>query len=180
VPGGERTGQRVEGDDPPGGERREPHAGEEPLPLGLVPTDRRDHVVRPRLGGVGGGRAEEGGTGTPAPVIAVDDERVHGDLRVAEDQRERVDAQDRQAHGDLAAGTPGRGIRARQDGEDDAMTGVLEQPAETRRRRVQAGVAGQDVLGVGVGAVLADQREDGGQVLGTRRARRDAGPRNGS
>jgi hypothetical protein len=127
-----------------------------------VPTDRRDHVVRPCLSGVGGGRAEEGGTGTPAPVIAVDDERVHGDLRVAEDHRERVDAQDCQAHGDLAAGAPGRGVGARQDGEDDAVTPVFEQPAEARRRRVQAGVAGQDVLGVRVGAVLADQREDSG------------------
>ena len=56
------------------------------------------------------------------------------------------------------------------------MARVLEQPAEAGGGRVQPGVAGEDVLGVRVGPVLADEREHGGQVVGTRGARDDAGP----
>jgi hypothetical protein len=60
------------------------------------------------------------------------------------------------------------------------VSGVVEQPAEARRRGVEPRVSGEDVLGVGVGAVLADERENSGQVGGTRCARDDAGPRTGS
>jgi hypothetical protein len=37
-------------------------------------------------------------------------------------------------------------------------------------------VTGEDVLGMGVGAVLAHERENGRQIGGTRRARRDPRP----
>jgi hypothetical protein len=51
---------------------------------------------------------------------------------------------------------------------------ILEQPAEPGGGGVEPGVAGQDVLGVRVGAVLADERQDGGQVGRARCARDDA------
>ena len=56
----------------------------------------------------------------------------------------------------------------------------LSHRAEARRRRVQAGVPGEDVLGVRVGAVLSHESEDSGQVGGTRGARHHARPRTGS
>ena len=55
-------------------------------------------------------------------------------------------------------------------------------PGSSSRRRnpdgggVQPGVAAEDVLGVRVGTVLADEREHGGQVRDTRGAREHAGP----
>jgi hypothetical protein len=60
------------------------------------------------------------------------------------------------------------------------MTRVVEQSAESGGAGVQAAVPGEDVLRVGVGPVLAHQREDGGQVGGTRRARHHAGPKSRS
>jgi hypothetical protein len=41
-------------------------------------------------------------------------------------------------------------------------------------------MTGEDVFGVRLGAVLADQRENSGQVRGTRSARHHTGPRTGS
>jgi hypothetical protein len=145
-----------------------------------VPRHRGDHVRGAGLGGVGSGRSQQDRAGAAAPVVAVDDERVHGDLRIPEDHGQRVEAEDREPDRDL---TPvvsrGRGGPG-QHGEDDAVAGVLEQPAETGRCRVQARVARQDVLGVGVGAVLPHETEDGGQIGGTRDARRHARPETGA
>ena len=85
-------------------------------------------------------------------------------------------AEDGEADGHLPVGAAGGGVGPGKDGEDDAVVRVLEQPAEPGGGGVQPGVAGEDVLGVRVGPVLADEREDGGQVGGTRRARDHAGP----
>ena len=74
LPGRQRPGQRLEGDDPAGGERREAHPREEPLPLGLVPADGGDDVGRAGLPRVAGGRGQESGAGAATPVLAVDDE----------------------------------------------------------------------------------------------------------
>jgi hypothetical protein len=54
---------------------------------------------------------------------------------------------------------------------------VLEQPVEARGRRVQAGVPGEDVLGVRVGAVLAHEGEHRRQIGDSRRARVHPRPR---
>ena len=56
------------------------------------------------------------------------------------------------------------------------MTRVVEQAAEAGGGRVQPGVAGEDVLRVRIGPVLAHEGEHGRQVRGTRGARDDAGP----
>ena len=113
-------------------------------------------------------------------MLAVDDERVDGDLRVAEHERQRIEAEDGEPDRDLAVGPPPAASDPA-DGEDDetAVAGSSEQPAEAgARRRPGAVCAGEDVLGVRVGAVLADQREHGGQVVGTRGARRRRGTAN--
>ena len=60
------------------------------------------------------------------------------------------------------------------------MPRIVEQPAESRRGGVQPGMAGEDVLGVRVGAVLTDEREHGGQVGSMRDSGDHAGPRNGA
>jgi hypothetical protein len=113
-------------------------------------------------------------------VFAVDDEGVDDDLGMAENERERVQAQDGEADGHLTLIVLRRHRGAGKDGEDDPVTGVLEQSAESGRRGVQPGVAGEDVLRVCVGAVLAHERQDGRQVARPRRARDDARSRTGS
>ena len=55
-----------------------------------------------------------------------------------------------------------------------------EQPPKADGGRGAGGLTGQHPLGLGVGAVLAHQGEHGGQVCGTRGARRDAGPGTGN
>jgi hypothetical protein len=57
---------------------------------------------------------------------------------------------------------------------------VGEQPAEAGGGRGTRGLTGQHPLGVRLGAVLAHEGEDDGQVGGTRGARRDAGPGTGN
>ena len=112
-------------------------------------------------------------------MLAVDDERVDRDLRVAQHERQRVDAEDGESDRDLD-GVPAPGAGTGQDGEDDAVPGVVEQPAEPRGGGVEPRVPGEDVLGVRVGAMLAHEREHGGQVVDARRARDHAGSRTSS
>jgi hypothetical protein len=50
------------------------------------------------------------------------------------------------------------------------VPGIVQQAAESGGRGVEPRMAAEDVLGVGVGAVLPDEREHGGQVVGTRGA----------
>ena len=57
---------------------------------------------------------------------------------------------------------------------------ILEQATEPGGGGVEPAVPGEHVLGVGVRAVLAHQREDGGQIGDPRRARNHARPRTGS
>jgi hypothetical protein len=113
-------------------------------------------------------------------VVAVDDERVDGDLRGPEDEGERVEPQDGETDRHLSPGAAGRRVRARQNGQDDAVPRITEQPSEPDRGRSRRGMTGEDVFGVRLGAVLADQRENSGQVRGTRSARHHTGPRTGS
>ena len=94
-------------------------------------------------------------------MLAVHDEGVDGDLRVAEHQATADRDRARRAPPPprrRAARTGG--VRARQHGEDDAVRRVVQQPAEPGGRRRSAGLAGEHVLGVGVGPVLAHQRQD--------------------
>jgi hypothetical protein len=175
----QRPGEGVQGHDPSGRERREPHAGEEPLALGLVAAGRRDDVRRAVLLRVGRRRGEKHRTYAAAPVVPVDDEGVDRDLGIAEDEGERVRSEDGETDRHLPAGATGSGIGTGEDREDDAMTRVVEQSAESGGG-VQTTVPGEDVLRVGVGPVLAHQREDGGQVGRTRRARHHAGPKSRS
>ncbi|HEX8628968.1 MAG TPA: hypothetical protein VF755_12440, partial [Catenuloplanes sp.] len=74
------------------------------------------------------GRVGPAAESSAAP--SVDDEVVDGHLRHAEDHRQRVDAEQGQAHGHLpAARTAVRGVRAGQHGEHHAVRRVGEQPA---------------------------------------------------
>ena len=66
------------------------------------------------------------------------------------------------------------------DGQHDAVVRVGQQPAEPGSAAVSSGAWPREhPLGVRLGPVLADEREDGGQVVGARRARHHAGPRTG-
>ncbi len=141
-----------------------------------MPGHGGHHVRGAVLLRVAGRRGEQDGPGSPPAVLAVDDERVHGDLRVAEHEGQRVQAEDGEADGHLPGRSPSRRRGPRPDGEDDAVARVLEETAEAGRRRVQPGVPGEDVLGMRIGPVLPDERQHGGQVVGTRGARDDAGP----
>jgi hypothetical protein len=130
----------------------------------------------PCLLGVSGRGRQQRRAGTPASVLAVDDEGVHGDLRVAEHEGQRVHAQDGETDGHLH-GVASAGDGTGQDGEDDAVARVVQQPAESGGRRVQARVPGQDVLGVRVGAVLTNEGQHGGQVVDACRTRDHTRPR---
>jgi hypothetical protein len=130
-----------------------------------VPADGRDHVRGAVLGGEGHGGPQQGRPHALPAMGPVHDERVDGDLRRAQHEGERVDAEHGQPDGVLAPrrveGGAGCGVRAGQDGEDDAVRGL----------------PGQHTLGVRVGAVLADERQHGGQVVDACRARHDSGTR---
>jgi hypothetical protein len=142
-----------------------------------VPADAGHHVGGAGLRGVGGGRGQQQHAGAATPVIPVDDEGVDGDLRVAQHEGQRVQTEDGEADGDLTRSAPVRRRAAGQDGEHDTVTRVLQEPTETGGRGVQPGVAGEDVLGVRVRAVLTDERQHGRQIGGMRRARHHAGSR---
>ena len=113
-------------------------------------------------------------TGRSGPIEGIE-------VTVTTADGDEVDTEDRQAHGELTAVPTANGrIRAGQHGQDDPVRRVGEQAAEAGRGRGPGGLTGQHPLGVRLGAVLAHQREDGGQVVGSRRARDDAGPLAGS
>ena len=95
---------------------------------------------------------------------------VDRDLRVAQHEGQRVQPEDGEADGHLAAPARRAGVGTREDGEDDTVPGIVQEPAESGGRRVESRMAAEDVLGVGIGAVLPHEREHGRQVVGTRGA----------
>jgi hypothetical protein len=106
----------------------------------------------------------------------VDDEVVDGDLGDAQQDRQRVGAEDGEADRRLGVGAAGGGVGPGHDGQHDAVAGSGEEPAEPGGGSRTGNLPGEHLLGMRVRSVLADQRQDSGQVVGTRRARHHAGP----
>jgi hypothetical protein len=96
----------------------------------------------------------------------VDDEGVDRDLWIAEDDGERVRSEDGETDRHLPAGAICRGTGTGEDREDDAMTRVVEQSAESGGAGVHAAVPGEDVLRVGVGRCWRTSARTAGRSAG--------------
>jgi hypothetical protein len=99
---------------------------------------------------------------------------------MAEQDRERVDTEDRQPDRHLSPLASRGGVGTREDREHHAVVGIGQQPPESGGCGGPGRLPGEDLLGVRVGPVLADERKDRGQVIGARGARHHTSSRTGS